>query len=173
MTVSGHLVRPTRRFAPWGGRGPRHCLLLGLAPDGGCLAIAVTCYAGGLLHHLFTLTPGLRRGRFVSVARSTSRLARVLPGIVPYGVRTFLTHLMCATACPTQPRFKYYPTLGIGQFAARSSHNTISGGARNRARGAPSPSTPRPRLTYKVVPRSRYKPISYRLPQRELVANAP
>ena len=30
-------------------------LLLGLAPDGGCLAAAVTCRAGGPLHHLFTL----------------------------------------------------------------------------------------------------------------------
>ena len=29
-------------------------LLLGLAPDGGCLAARVTTGAGGLLHHLFT-----------------------------------------------------------------------------------------------------------------------
>jgi hypothetical protein len=30
--------------------------LLGLAPDGGCLAAHVTTDAGGLLHHLFTIT---------------------------------------------------------------------------------------------------------------------
>ena len=30
--------------------------LLGLAPDGGCLAADVTTGTGGLLHHLFTLT---------------------------------------------------------------------------------------------------------------------
>ena len=32
------------------------CLLLGLAPDGVCLADPVTWAAGGLLHHRFTLT---------------------------------------------------------------------------------------------------------------------
>ena len=30
--------------------------LFGLAPDGGCLAARVTTGAGGLLHHLFTIT---------------------------------------------------------------------------------------------------------------------
>jgi hypothetical protein len=30
--------------------------LLGLAPGGGCLAARVTTRAGGLLHHLFTIT---------------------------------------------------------------------------------------------------------------------
>ena len=33
--------------------------LLSLAPSGGCLAVDVTTHAGGLLHHLFTLTPPL------------------------------------------------------------------------------------------------------------------
>ena len=33
-----------------------HLSLLGLAPDGGCLAAPVARRAGGLLHHLFTLT---------------------------------------------------------------------------------------------------------------------
>jgi hypothetical protein len=32
--------------------------LLDLAPDGGCLAASIAAGAGGLLHHLFTLTPG-------------------------------------------------------------------------------------------------------------------
>jgi hypothetical protein len=34
--------------------------LLGLAPDGGYLAICITTDAGGLLHHLFTMTPRKR-----------------------------------------------------------------------------------------------------------------
>jgi hypothetical protein len=40
--------------------------LLDLAPDGGCLAACIAAGAGGLLHHLFTITLRL----FVSVARS-------------------------------------------------------------------------------------------------------
>lgn len=35
--------------------------LLGLAPGGGYLAIHITADAGGLLHHLFTITPHLLR----------------------------------------------------------------------------------------------------------------
>ncbi len=31
--------------------------LLGLAPGGGYLATRITARAGGLLHHLFTITP--------------------------------------------------------------------------------------------------------------------
>jgi len=44
--------------------------LLGLAPDGGYLAICITANAGGLLHHLFTITtsPLRMEGLFVSVA---------------------------------------------------------------------------------------------------------
>ena len=42
------------RAAP---RPPKRVLpLLGLAPDGGCLAARVTTSAGGLLHRLFTIT---------------------------------------------------------------------------------------------------------------------
>jgi hypothetical protein len=71
------------------GRGSRPALaglssLLGLAPGGGCLAISVARYAGGLLHLLFTLTGSLGDlGRFVSVALSTGYPVRVLPGTVP------------------------------------------------------------------------------------------
>jgi hypothetical protein len=40
--------------------------LLGLAPGGGCLAASIAAGAGGLLHHLFTLTPErVRGGRFL------------------------------------------------------------------------------------------------------------
>ena len=35
---------------------PRGLRLLGLAPGGGCLAAGIAAGAGGLLHHLFTLT---------------------------------------------------------------------------------------------------------------------
>ena len=78
------------------GKGAGHApalqpsLLLGLAPNGGCLAVPVAQHAGGLLHHLFTLTRSVDLRRFVSVALSASCPARALPGVVPYGVRTFL-----------------------------------------------------------------------------------
>jgi len=63
--------------------------LLGLAPDGGCLAAPVTWGAGGLLPHLFTITwPVVRQS--VSVALSVGHPTWVLPSTVPYGVRTFL-----------------------------------------------------------------------------------
>jgi len=43
--------------------GPRRAsLLLDLAPDGGCLAAGIATSAGGLLHHLFTLTSDSVRG---------------------------------------------------------------------------------------------------------------
>lgn len=72
--------------------------LLGLAPGGGYLAIRITTDAGGLLHHLFTITPLTRsplpmgegrRGEgwlFVSVAliRQVSSSRRVpRPGCYP------------------------------------------------------------------------------------------
>ncbi len=41
--------------------------LLGLAPDGVCLAARITADAGGLLHRLFTLTP-LAQSNSLSVA---------------------------------------------------------------------------------------------------------
>jgi hypothetical protein len=44
---------------------PDHSFLLGLAPDGGCLAAPITGYAGGLLHHRFTLTSLTAGGMFL------------------------------------------------------------------------------------------------------------
>ncbi len=41
------------------------------------------------------------KSRFVSVALSASRLARVLPGIVSCGVRTFLTLPLMTVLCAT------------------------------------------------------------------------
>ena len=62
--------------------------LLGLAPGGGYLAIHITADAGGLLHHLFTitLTPCGVSWLFVSVAlvRQVSSSRRVpRPGCYP------------------------------------------------------------------------------------------
>ncbi len=65
-------------------------LLLGFAPDGGYLAADIAAGAGGLLHHLFTLTERIRRS--FSVALSAGFPARELPGIVLSGARTFLKH---------------------------------------------------------------------------------
>jgi hypothetical protein len=62
--------------------------LLGLAPGGGYLAIHITADAGGLLHHLFTITPHSceMSWLFVSVAliRQVSSSRRVpRPGCYP------------------------------------------------------------------------------------------
>ena len=67
INLSDHLSRPTRHRGVHAAypklkedeQPPvriRTSLLLGLAPDGGCLAADITVNAGGLLHHLFTLT---------------------------------------------------------------------------------------------------------------------
>lgn len=66
--------------------------LLGLAPGGVCLAADITADAGGLLHHLFTLTP-LRaaQGAIRSLLHVPSGCpAWRLASTVPCGVRTFL-----------------------------------------------------------------------------------
>jgi hypothetical protein len=66
--VSRRLEQPTRTS----NETSRLSILLGLAPNRGCLAAGIAACAGGLLHHLFTLTGGsedpLRR--YLSVARS-------------------------------------------------------------------------------------------------------
>ncbi len=86
--------------------------LLGLAPGGGYLAICITADAGGLLHHLFTITTSPKRmeGLFVSVAlvrqvHASRRFPR--PGSYPtpcsYGVRTFLDPDNAGPRPPDQP----------------------------------------------------------------------
>jgi len=45
-------VQPTRNSDATS----RRLFLLGLAPGGGCLAAGIAARAGGLLHHLFSLT---------------------------------------------------------------------------------------------------------------------
>jgi len=53
--------------------------LLDLAPGGGCLADRIAADAGGLLHHLFTITP--RKRGAVCFCGPSSRLLR--SGISP------------------------------------------------------------------------------------------
>ena len=85
--------------------------LLGLAPDGGYLAACITANAGGLLHHLFTITahPYGRggclflwpfSGRFTPLGGSPSR---VLSDVALYGVRTFLDPVNAGPRLPDQP----------------------------------------------------------------------
>ena len=89
--------------------------LLGLAPGGGYLAARIAANAGGLLHHLFTITfipspspangkrAGVEGGFFsVALIRQVAP-SRGFPGAVPCGVRTFLdpsVNLGTATARP-------------------------------------------------------------------------
>ncbi len=109
--VTRSFVQSTRRLLPCRREcGPHSShwlfLLLDFAPDGGCLAAPVTPRAGGLLHHLFTLATralSLSGSRSVSVALSTGHPARALPGIAPYGVRTFLTPEMPCISRPRPP----------------------------------------------------------------------
>ncbi len=66
--------------------------LLDLAPGGGYLAADVTACAGGLLHHLFTLTFSPVGESAVCLCGPIRQIApsRELPGALLYGVRTFL-----------------------------------------------------------------------------------
>jgi hypothetical protein len=100
-------MQSTRGYRPCGpGDGqspPNGSPLLDLAPCGGCLAAGITAHAGGLLHHLFTLTTALSFPRICKIRGKTIGVAvylcgpirqvtpsRVLPGTLPCGVRTFL-----------------------------------------------------------------------------------
>ncbi len=96
--------------------------LLGLAPGGGYLATRITARAGGLLHHLFTITLIPKDGGlFVSVAlirqvtpfsvfpstRNEISPPRVLSDAVLYGVRTFLDPDNAGPRLPDQPEEMY------------------------------------------------------------------
>ncbi len=77
--------------------------LLDLAPGGGCLAVNIAVDAGGLLHHLFTLTAlhpeGRQRGYLFLWPIQQIAPLRAFPGAAPCGVRTFLG-LACARPRP-------------------------------------------------------------------------
>ena len=105
--VAGNLVRSTREHRA--GRPPSLAQgtagsPLDLAPGGVYRAAAVTCGAGGLLHHRFTLTPA-RAGAVCFLWHCPAgHPGSALPTTLPYGARTFLTRLAPgATARPTHP----------------------------------------------------------------------
>ena len=81
---------------------------LDLAPDGVYRAAAVTCGAGGLLHHRFTLTPAGAGAVCFLWHCPAGRPGSALPTTLPCGARTFLTGLAPgATARPTHPSSGY------------------------------------------------------------------
>jgi len=62
--------------------------------------------SGGLLPHLFTLTPSTLDGAVCFLWHFPSACAgRVLPGVLPYGARTFLSTLKC---CEHLPHWIYH-----------------------------------------------------------------
>ena len=75
-----------------------------LAPGGVYRAAAVTCGAGGLLHHRFTLTPADAGAVCFLWHCPAGHPGSALPTTLPCGARTFLTGLAPgATARPTHP----------------------------------------------------------------------
>ncbi len=106
--VAGSLVRSTREHRA----GRPQSLAQGaagspldLAPGGVYRAAAVTCGAGGLLHHRFTLTPTSDAGAVCFLWHCPAgHPGSALPTTLPCGARTFLTGLAPgATARPTHP----------------------------------------------------------------------
>ena len=85
--------------------------LLGLAPGGGYLAACITASAGGLLHHLFTITTPKRVAVcFCGPIRRVSP-PRMLSDAVLYGVRTFLDPDNAEPQLPNQPEVAASYTL--------------------------------------------------------------
>jgi hypothetical protein len=167
-------MQPTRRSLPYGRECGSHSshwpfLLLDFAPDGGCLAAPVTPRAGGLLHHLFILAPKRFRSRVRGLFLwSYPRVTP--PGRYPasYPIESGLSSPRRCDASPgcdhpaiSGSRRSVYPYLtakaryvNVEDYllgGAVSVQRTISGGARKRALGAPSPSKPRPRHTYRTM----------------------
>src|SRR4051812_11977412 len=102
--VADSLVRSTREHRA----GRPQTLAFDLAPGGVYRAAAVTCGAGGLLHHRFTLTPPPLTGRGAVCFLwhyPAGHPGSALPTALPCGARTFLTRPVRpgATARPTHP----------------------------------------------------------------------
>jgi hypothetical protein len=108
---------------------------LDLAPGGVYRAAAVTCGAGGLLHHRFTLTPASDAGAVCFLWHCPAgHPGSALPTTLPCGARTFLTGLAPgATARPTHP---------CSAYAER--HR--AGVANRPGAPRPGPAGPRPRV---------------------------
>ena len=80
---------------------------LDLAPGGVYRAATVTCGAGGLLHHRFTLAPAAAEAVCFLWHCPAGRPGSALPTTLPCGARTFLTGLAPgATARPTHPQLR-------------------------------------------------------------------
>ena len=108
--IAGRLKRPTRKF----GAPSRHALSPACAgpnsfPIWSCSVWGLPCPVhycpgGALLPHLFTLTSGLRLGRYVfcGTFRRTdfNPFSRTLSGTLLYGVRTFLPLCRAAWQAP-------------------------------------------------------------------------
>ena len=65
--------------------------LFGLASNGACLARYITITTGRLLLHRFTLTTIINSGGLLSVALAEDHSSWVLPSVLPYEARTFLS----------------------------------------------------------------------------------
>ena len=121
--VAGSLVRSTREHRA----GRPQSLAQGaagspldLAPGGVYRAAAVTCGAGGPLHHRFTLTPASDAGAVCFLWHCPAgHPGSALPTTLPCGARTFLTGLAPgATARPTHPCSGYAESHRAGAAAA-------------------------------------------------------
>ena len=129
--VAGSLVRSTRehragrpRSLAQGATGSP----LDLAPGGVYRAAAVTCGAGGLLHHRFTLTPAHAGAVCFLWHCPAGHPGSALPTTLPCGARTFLTGLAPgATARPTHPYSGY-----AGCHQARVANRAGAGERRQR-----------------------------------------
>ena len=146
--VAGSLVRSTREHRA--GR-PRSLAQgttgspLDLAPGGVYRAAAVTCGAGGLLHHRFTLTPADAGAVCFLWHCPAGHPGSALPTTLSCGARTFLTGLSPgATARPTHPcsgyagchRARVANRLGADEHAA-ATRSSGSGGRRSAGPGRP------------------------------------
>ena len=85
-------------------------LLLDLAPHGGCLSGRIAAPVGGLLHRRFTLTLPKESGILSVALLQALTHFRALPGMLPWGVRTFLGHL-CARGHPADLDSHYTANL--------------------------------------------------------------
>ena len=96
--LGGHLSRPDitiRLMQPTRGSNGASSTspLLGLAPDGGCLAARLASDAGALLPHRFTLARTTSAAPAICFSVALFRQVtppRALPGVVLCGARTFL-----------------------------------------------------------------------------------
>ena len=131
---------------------------LDLAPGGVYRAAAVTCGAGGLLHHRFTLTPADAGAVCFLWHCPAGHPGSALPTTLPCGARTFLTGLAPgATARPTHPCSGY-----AGCHRARVANRTGAGERWAATRLPPSPGHPpstRPNPPRRTPPR-RHDPRS-------------